>query len=463
MQALRTTFHGQTVEITDVPSGSIVALGAHAGAVTSKPQSNRLPGAQAPQTPQAPQRPVGSTEDIQCILAEVGGMEVVPASSVMIARPQPKGTTSQYGAISDSGHGMRPVTQSGRQQRVDGHPGTRSGRISPHPAARRGTSANSASRLPAGQRRKPSPALPVIIGVVALLAVGVFVALANSRSKHAAVHTSHAPEAVLPPPVASAATSQETALNAGGAPPTGPSTPANGSAPASPQTIDPIVSNGLVAWYRFADYLHPGRDDSGNGRHSELVNSGLTVVADEQTGTALQLEGNGRMVIPSPISSDFTILVWVNTIQDGHDGTPFEVDLAQWYWGIGIVDGDVVGLVDDFGMAILGGRLTFGLGARTEATVFGAQRIDSGTWHHLAVTRSNHGEIHLYVDGQNDGVFNGPSGARGSTKVLSLGAIATSPNRFLRGRMADLRFYDRVLGAAEVGTVLHALRALRGK
>ena len=181
-------------------------------------------------------------------------------------------------------------------------------------------------------------------------------------------------------------------------------------------------------------------------------------MADDQTGTALQLDGTGRMIIPSSISTDFTILLWLKTNQDGHDGTPFEADLAQWYWGLGIVDGDVGGLVDDFGMAILGGKLTFGVGARTEVTVFGAQRIDTGTWHHLAVSRSNHGEIHLYVDGQNDGTFDGPAGARGATKVLTLGAITTNPNRFMRGRMADLRFYDRVLGSAEVKTVLHAVR-----
>ncbi|MBA3936151.1 MAG: hypothetical protein H0X38_01730, partial [Planctomycetes bacterium] len=147
MQALRTTFRGQPVEVTDVQSGRIVPIAPHAGATTGKPQTDRLYMAQPPQPPP---RPAGSTEDIQGLLAEVGGMEVVPASSVMIARPQPKGTTSQHGAISDSGHGLRPVTQSGRQLRVDGRPGTRSGRISPHPAARRGASANSASRLPAG-------------------------------------------------------------------------------------------------------------------------------------------------------------------------------------------------------------------------------------------------------------------------------------------------------------------------
>jgi hypothetical protein len=444
MEALRTTFQGQTVEITDVPSGRLVSLG---GA-----PSQRLTVAPPPR------RPTGSTEDIQGILAAAGGMEVVPASSVMIARPQPKGTSSQHGAITDA-RGLRPVTQSGQQHPVDGRPGTRSGRLAPHPAGRRGATSMSAGRIPAHQQRAPTSALPVVIGVIGLLAVGAFVALASGHQAKPAVRTSHELQDPPPPPVASAtpvATAPPTPPNAGLSQPDVRPLVAAPTAPVSPQTIDPVLGEGLVAWYRFADQLHPGRDDSGNGHHSEVVNSGLTVVADDQTGTALQLDGTGRMIIPSPVSTDFTILVWLRTNQDGHDNTPFEVDLAQWYWGLGIADGDIPGMVDDFGMAILGGKLTFGLGARTEKTVFGSQRIDTGTWHHLAVSRSNHGEIHLYVDGQNDGIFDGPAGARSATRVLTIGGISTNPSHFLIGRMADLRFYDRVLSQVEVRTVLHA-------
>ena len=63
-----------------------------------------------------------------------------------------------------------------------------------------------------------------------------------------------------------------------------------------------------------------------------------------------------RVIFPRPVQDDFTLSFWVNTTSAGSGS-------VHWYQGIGLLDGEVGGVTNDFGTALMaGGRVGFGVG-----------------------------------------------------------------------------------------------------
>jgi hypothetical protein len=150
-------------------------------------------------------------------------------------------------------------------------------------------------------------------------------------------------------------------------------------------------------------------------------------------------------------ATNFSIVFWVQTTATG--GTP------NWYNGIGLVDGEVGGAATDFGVALSGGRVAFGVGS-PDTTLTSVRTINNGVWRQVVVTRhSGTGALAIYIDGTLDNSTTGPTGARTAPANLRFGSLQTAIN-YLNGNLSDVAMYDTVLTASQVATLYSAATGL---
>ncbi len=151
--------------------------------------------------------------------------------------------------------------------------------------------------------------------------------------------------------------------------------------------------------------------------------------------------------------TNFSITFWVQTTDTG--GSP------NWYNGRGLVDGEVTGSVNDFGVALVGIKAAFGVG-NPDTTLVSVKRINDGLWHQVVATRdAGSGLLQLYVDGNFDSSTIGPAGAVTAPPNLRLGSLQTgATGGFLLGNLSDVAFYDRVLTAGQVAALYRAAAGL---
>lgn len=190
--------------------------------------------------------------------------------------------------------------------------------------------------------------------------------------------------------------------------------------------------------------------DSASGQTGTLY--GGTFVADRfgTASNALQFNGTSASyaIIPRPNYMDWTIAFWVKTTNTG--GTP------NWYNGKGLVDGEVTGVVDDFGTSLVGNKAAFGVG-NPDTTITSTTAINDGQWHHIAAARNaTTGLMQLYVDGTLQASTTGPFGPKDSPPDLRIGSIQTGVSGgFLVGTIDDVEIFNRVLSAPEISAVLN--------
>src|SRR6202035_4419384 len=102
-------------------------------------------------------------------------------------------------------------------------------------------------------------------------------------------------------------------------------------------------------------------------------------------------DGNTDAIhVPRPVQDDFTIALWVKTTQKGGEG--------HWFAGAGLVDGEVAGVTNDFGTALVGDVFAFGVG-KPDTTIKSTSIINDGRWHHVAAARNRTtGALQVFVD-----------------------------------------------------------------
>ncbi len=193
-----------------------------------------------------------------------------------------------------------------------------------------------------------------------------------------------------------------------------------------------------------------------NGVHNGSYIAGFTGVAGAGfplPHRAIRYDGiSGYTVIPRLIGNgSFSIAFWIQTTATG--GTP------NWYNGRGIVDGEVAGAAGDFGVALVGNKIGFGIG-NPDTTLQSVRAINTGTWRHVVVTRdSMSGQMRIYIDGTLDATLVGPTGAKTAPPAMRIGALQTGIN-FLLAAISDVAMYDRSLAAEEVATLYSAATGL---
>lgn len=179
---------------------------------------------------------------------------------------------------------------------------------------------------------------------------------------------------------------------------------------------------------------------------------GVTGAIVNDTNTAMTLEGlNDYGSVARQISGDFSIELWVKSTTGGI-GTG-----NQWWEGAGLVDAEVGGAVNDFGVAMRGdGRVVAGVG-NPDTSIVSTAGYKDGNWHHVVFTRTRAtGALALYVDGTNAA----PSGT-GTTALLdaaptmAFGRIQTGVNSFV-GSLDEVAVYTTALTPATVAAHFNA-------
>ncbi|MBS1645985.1 MAG: T9SS type A sorting domain-containing protein [Bacteroidetes bacterium] len=165
-------------------------------------------------------------------------------------------------------------------------------------------------------------------------------------------------------------------------------------------------------------------------------------------GAALNFNGTNNYVpINEVISSDFTIEYWVKTTQTG--GGP------QWYSGIGMVDAEVSGVVNDFGTALVGNNFALGIG-NPDVTITSTTSINDGNWHHVAGTWvMSTGAMSVYVDGVLESTGTGSTNPRNAPAQIDIGRILTGINYF-NGTIDEVRIWNRALCQGEIQNSMNA-------
>ncbi|MFG0260037.1 MAG: DUF1549 domain-containing protein, partial [Phycisphaerales bacterium JB041] len=180
-------------------------------------------------------------------------------------------------------------------------------------------------------------------------------------------------------------------------------------------------------------------DAPGNARGTTSVEGHL--------GRARRFAGRDRLLIERPVAESFTIAFWFRADEPGagHESDP------RWFLGSGLVDAEVSGIVDDFGISLVGGRVAAGVG-NPETFIAGPSGYADGRWHHAAFVRdAASGEISLWLDGALADEATGGTQSLTTPTHLSIGRMLPDGNS-LRGDIDEVRCWDRPLQPREVLT-----------
>jgi hypothetical protein len=142
-------------------------------------------------------------------------------------------------------------------------------------------------------------------------------------------------------------------------------------------------------------------------------------------GSMLRFYGNGwgdidRVKIPidpqvpADVGGAFTLEWWMKAdpSENGAGGCTTGNHEA-WINGNVVFDRDVFGVGDygDYGVALAGGRIAFGINnGSSSTTVCGSIPLADNRWHHVAVVRDDAGTLSIFVDGRLDETAPGPTG-----------------------------------------------------
>lgn len=161
-------------------------------------------------------------------------------------------------------------------------------------------------------------------------------------------------------------------------------------------------------------------------------------------GNSLSFDGTSDYVnVLLPVQGNFTIEFWLRT-------SMASTTSGQWYNGTGLVDGEVSGVVNDFGTSLLGGKLAFGTG-NPDYTISSTTTINDGKWHHVAVTRTQaSGQLQIYIDAvlETTGTA-GNVGLLSAPPRLTFGMLQTAIN-FYAGQLDEVHFWNTVRSLANI-------------
>jgi len=222
-----------------------------------------------------------------------------------------------------------------------------------------------------------------------------------------------------------------------------------------------IVTSGLVMHLDAGNSSsYPGTgttwtDLSGNGNNGTLVNSPTW----NSSGWFAWNGTNQRATVSRMVSGDFSLECWFRTTSTAGSAG------GQWYGGKGLIDAEVGGVTDDFGMSIGNGELLFGIGKFTpsaDITIRHSAPYNTGNWFQVVCRRvQSSGEITISTNGSQVASGTGPTQALTAPTIISIAALAPNID-FFTGDIAIARIYNRALSASEVSQNFNANRGRFG-
>jgi hypothetical protein len=188
---------------------------------------------------------------------------------------------------------------------------------------------------------------------------------------------------------------------------------------------------------------------TGNATGSAAISGTGVVSVNGSAGNALVLNGSRSGTIPRMISDDFTIEFFVKTTQSAGAST------GNWYSGQGIVDAEVGGFNNDFGISMGNGKLLFGVG-NPDVSVRSKFKINDGLWHHVAATRNKTtGRIVLFIDGIPHDSATGNTASLTAATNIAIGQLQTGINPFV-GTLDELRIWNVAKTGSQIRSTINA-------
>ena len=162
-----------------------------------------------------------------------------------------------------------------------------------------------------------------------------------------------------------------------------------------------------------------------------------------------------RLTFPRPVQDDFTILCVYQSTQGLGSGT-------DWYGGAGLVDAEMAGTVNDFGLSLSSlGQLLAGVG-NPDKSIASESGYNDGKPHLVTMERvESTGALTLYVDGFKADTVVGNTQTLTTSPTLTLGMVQTVSSG-LTGDIAEVQVYGTALDDAARQTVENSLKAKYG-
>lgn len=187
-------------------------------------------------------------------------------------------------------------------------------------------------------------------------------------------------------------------------------------------------------------YDSSGFDNNGTAYGDPALVTGLV-----GTG-AYEFDGNDYIQIPRMIQDSFTISLWVKTEQ-----TISATDQG-WWNGAGFVNGEMPGVVDDFGVQLLGSKAC---AAVRDVQITSEEEINDNQWHHVAMTRERPtGELRIYVDGGKNVSATATTASLTAPTALTIGKQLNGTGYFI-GQIDEVRIYEYAMDEFEVADYLY--------
>ena len=207
---------------------------------------------------------------------------------------------------------------------------------------------------------------------------------------------------------------------------------------------DEVLADNPVAYYRFEETSGTTAFDTTANSNDGTYTNGVLINQSgaASLGKAARFDGvNDCVSTPRTVSTSFTLELWINTTASSLTGT-------QAYEGNGLLWSDVGGAANDFAMAMLNSGLSFFTG-NPDTTVTSATIINDGRWHHMVATRTQGGNVEIFVDGISRGTTttnNNP--LDGNPSIMIGGNVLDS--RYFPGLIDEVAYYPTVLSVARI-------------
>ncbi|MCX5639763.1 MAG: DUF1549 domain-containing protein [Planctomycetota bacterium] len=220
--------------------------------------------------------------------------------------------------------------------------------------------------------------------------------------------------------------------------------------------VDRAPAEGLVAHLAFEDEKSRTAVNSAPGSTiaaASVRDAGFG--APGRIGKAFSFDaGDDRVDIDRPVQDSFTTSFWFRSTDIGGGS---ESD-RRWFLGKGLVDGEIPGIVHDWGISLVGhGFVSAGTGD-PETFVSSGPGNNDGQWHHVAFTREREtGRIALWVDGVLESEAKGSTARLDSPKTIAIGSLHPANSHPFAGTIDEVRFYDRVLTDGEIRAIATGL------
>jgi hypothetical protein len=172
---------------------------------------------------------------------------------------------------------------------------------------------------------------------------------------------------------------------------------------------------------------------------------GATGAIAGDANTATQFDGvRDYGTVARQIQDDFSIEFWFKSTQGIGTGT-------QWWNGAGLVDAEVGGAANDFGVSLRSdGKVVAGVGTPDVSIVSTAGGYNNGAWHYVVFTRAKtSGALLLYVDGVAAGSATGSTLSLTSPPAITFGR-SQAGGKFYAGYLDEIAVYSTVMSQATV-------------